>query len=143
MKKENNFSRDYFDSKFNRTEELLRMVLVSNISLEMSLSTNMKNNIGGQYNERIVDFDESRDILSEDGKKYIETNNMIYHGRLRIFRSFYYLVEIVLDLKPAAIKDVYKRLKSVLGSNIIFVFENLIDSRKRNLKNHGIPYIMK
>ena len=136
-------SKEYIDAKFFRIEELLRMVLVSNISLEMFLSSDDVNSIRGQEHLQIISFDESRGSVPDGGIQFIEENNMIYHGCLRIFRNLYYLIEIKLDLKPSVIKDKYKKLKNITDGNVILIFESLIESRKRNLKVSGIPFIIK
>ena len=53
MKTKDTVLREHIDEKFSSIEELLRMILVSSVTLEMSLSSNISN-IGGQHTYEVV-----------------------------------------------------------------------------------------
>lgn len=135
--------KGYMDKKFSSIEELLRMVLVANVSLEMSLSSNLST-IGGQTKiNKIIDFDETPKTLSAESIDYISKNRLIYYGRLCIFGNYYHIIEIKSDIVPSLIRQIYEALKKNIGDNIVLVFENLIESRRRNLKKNNIPFMIK
>lgn len=143
MKTKDTVLREHIDEKFSSIEELLRMILVSSVTLEMSLSSNISN-IGGQTKQNnIIQFDESRKTLSAECIDYISKSNFIYHGRLCIFGNPYYIIEISSDMVPSIIKQTHEELKKLIGNNIVLVFEKLIESRKKRLKFYNIPFIIK
>ena len=143
MKTKDTVLKEHIDEKFSSIEELLRMILVSSVTLEMSLSSNIRN-IGGQtIQNNIVQFDESKKALSAECIDYISQNNLIYYGRLCIFGNQYHIIEISSDIVPSIIKQIYDKLRKIIGNNIVLVFENLIESRKRNLKKNNIPFMIK
>lgn len=143
MKTKDNVLKEHIDEKFSSIEELLRMILVSSVTLEMSLSSNIRN-IGGQtIQNNIVQFDQSKKVLSAECIEYISKNNLIYHGRLCIFGNQYHIIEISSDIVPSIIKQIHDKLRKIIGNNIVLVFENLIESRKRNLKKNNIPFMIK
>lgn len=143
MKTKDTVLKEHIDEKFSSIEELLRMILVSNVTMELSLSSDISN-IGGQtIQNNIVQFDESKKALSAECIDYISINNLVYHGRLCIFGNDYHIIEISEDIVPSIIKKIYNNLKKIVGNNIVLVFENLIESRKRNLKKNNIPFMIK
>lgn len=126
--KQINSLKSNMESRFDNLDELLRMVLISNLSLTLDVKT--EKNLFSDF-----------DLNNKDMQNFLKNNRIKIKDKIVINEFRYLILEIEGQINIGKLCDINEYMKDN-GQEIIFLLKNISNATRAALLKNGINYII-
>lgn len=126
--KQINSLKSNMESRFDNLDELLRMVLISNLSLTLDVKT--EKNLFSDF-----------DLNNKDMQNFLKKNRIKIKDKIVINEFRYLILEIEGQINIGKLCDINEYMKDN-GQEIIFLLKNISNATRAALLKNGINYII-